>query len=198
MSLIENMARRFPAPMDMIQEIERLKEQKYSNVVIGEKLDISDTFVAGLLALKHSGEERLLDAALKGKIPLGVATEIAKAEGIEAQRELLKAYESKQLNQASIRAVRRIIEQRRFLGKARRDDPPRKRDRTTAEGLVNAYKRHVQRQKLLVKKAKICEARLLFVVNALKSLVTNENFINLLRAEQLATMPDYLAARLKQ
>ena len=198
MSLVENMARRFPAPMDLIHEIERLKEQGYSNAAIGKKLDINDTLVAGLLALKSSGEERLLDAALKGKVPLGVAMEIAKADGIEAQRELLKAYEGKQLTQASIRGVRRIIQQRHFLGRARKHDSPQKRGRTTAEGLVNAYKRQVQRQKLLVKKAKICEAKLLFVINALKNLVSDDNFVNLLRAEQLTTMPDYLAERLKQ
>jgi ParB family chromosome partitioning protein len=39
---------------------------------------------------------------------------------------------------------------------------------------------------------------LIFVVNAVKRLIADENFINLLRAEQLATMPDYLAASLKQ
>jgi ParB family transcriptional regulator, chromosome partitioning protein len=31
-SLVENMARRFPAPMDLLNEIERLKAQGYSNV----------------------------------------------------------------------------------------------------------------------------------------------------------------------
>jgi ParB family chromosome partitioning protein len=49
-----------------------------------------------------------------------------------------------------------------------------------------------------VKTAKICEAKLIFVVNAVKRLIADENFVNLLRAEQLATMPDYLAARIKQ
>jgi ParB family chromosome partitioning protein len=198
MSLIENMARRFPSPMDLIQEIERLKEHGYSNVAIGKKLDICDSHVGGLIALKNAGEERLLDAAIKGRIPLGVAIDIATADGAEAQREFLNAYERRQLNQASIRAVKRIIQQRRFLGKARKNAPDRKRDRTTADGLVNAYKRQVHRQKTLVKTAKICEAKLIFVVNAVKRLIADENFVNLLRAEQLATMPDYLAARIKQ
>ena len=62
---------------------------------------------------------------------------------------------------------------------------------------MSAYKRQVQRQKLLIKKAKICEAKLVFVANALKQLVADENFTNLLRAEDLETMPDYLATRLK-
>src|SRR6204780_1672994 len=42
-SLVENMARRFPKPLDLIREIERLKTQGYSNVEIGIKLDISDS-----------------------------------------------------------------------------------------------------------------------------------------------------------
>ena len=56
-----------------------------------------------MIALKKAGEERLLDAALSGRIPLGVAMDIAKADSVETQRELLKAYENKQLNQVSIR-----------------------------------------------------------------------------------------------
>ena len=56
---------------------------------------------------------------MQNKIPLGVAIDIAKAEGGEAQRELLKAYESGQANQFSLRAMRRVIEQRRLLGKKR-------------------------------------------------------------------------------
>jgi ParB family chromosome partitioning protein len=78
MSLVENMARRFPAPMDLIHEIERLADRGYNKVTIGKKLDISDVMVGGLLSLKKMGEERLLDAAIKGKIPLGVAIEISK------------------------------------------------------------------------------------------------------------------------
>ena len=51
MSLVENMARRYPAPMDLIMEIERLKKQGYSNLAISKKLDISDTQVGGLLVV---------------------------------------------------------------------------------------------------------------------------------------------------
>jgi len=43
------------------------------------------------LALRGAGEERLLDAAVRGRIPLTVATiDIAKTESPEMQRELLK------------------------------------------------------------------------------------------------------------
>ena len=195
-SLVENMARRFPAPMDLIREIERLKGQGYSNLAISKKLDISDDMVGGLLALSKAGEDRLLDAALKGKIPLGVAMDIAKTESVETQRELLKAYEKKQLNQVSIRIVKGLLHQRSCFGKTRNRSSERKKTKTSADGLVNAYKRESQRQKLLIRKARICESRLLFLVTAFKKLLADENFVNLLRAEGFPTIPKYMADKI--
>ncbi|MEI7956982.1 MAG: ParB N-terminal domain-containing protein [Verrucomicrobiota bacterium] len=63
MSLVENMARRYPAPGDLIVEIDRLKQAGYSNAAIGKKLDLVDSMVSGLLSLRNAGEERLLTAA---------------------------------------------------------------------------------------------------------------------------------------
>ena len=196
-SLIENMARRFPAPLALIREIERLKTAGYNNGEIGEKLGMAGATIGGFIALKNAGEERLLDAATSGRIPLGVAMDIAKTNNVETQRELLKAYESKQLNQASIRTVKRLIDQRRFIGRLRDANSRPSRNRlTSAESLVNAYRRESQRQKLLVRKAKICEAKLVFIVTAFNKLLTDENFVNLLRAESLSTMPKYLWTKL--
>jgi ParB family chromosome partitioning protein len=195
-SLVENMARRLPPPLALMNEIERLKEDGYSNVEIGEKLDMDDNTVGGYLALKRAGEERLLDAAINGRIPLGVAMDIAKADSPELQRGLLKAYESKQLNQCSIRTVKRLMDQRRFVGKERDRDKGASRRRTSAESLINAYKRESQRQKLWVKKARVCEAKLMIIVTAFSKLLADENFVNLLRAESLADVPKYLHDKL--
>ena len=195
-SLVENMARRLPPPLALMNEIERLKADGYTNVDIGKKLDIDDSTVGGYLALKRAGEERLLDAAINGRIPLGVAMEIAKADSLEMQRGLLKAYESKQLNHCSIRTVKRLLDQRRFVGKERDKDKGKRKTRTSAESLINAYKRESQRQKLLVKKARVCEAKLMFVVTAFGKLLADENFVNLLRAESLADIPKYLHDKL--
>jgi hypothetical protein len=40
--------------------------------------------------------------------------------------------------------------------------------------------------------------RLLFIVTALRSLLADENFTTLLRAEDLDTMPDYLGEQIKK
>ena len=195
-SLVENIARRYPARMALLHEIERLKAEGHNNTEIGKKLDISDSTVCGYLGLKNSGEERLLDAAVTGAIPLGMAMDIARAETPEMQRELLNAYQSKQLNAVSVRVVRRLMDQRRFLGKNRDTDARVQECRTSAEGLINAYKRESQRQKLMVKKAKVCDARLVFIVTAFKKLIADENFITLLRAESLSDMPKSLHDKL--
>jgi ParB family chromosome partitioning protein len=138
----------------------------------------------------------------QGRDGVGVAMEIARTDSVEMQRELLKAYESKQLNQFSIRAVKKLMEQRRFFGKQRGSvgRNPRK-NLTSADSLVNAYRRQSQKQKLMVKKAHVCEAKLLFVVTAFSKLVADVNFETLLRAESLPTMPkaigDKVAAQRK-
>ena len=195
-SLVENMARRLPSPMELINEIHRLKKQGYNNTDIGRKLDIDRPTIIGLIALKKDGEERLLDAALNGKIPLGVAIDIAKADGAETQRALLKAYEKKQLNQASIRDIKKLMEQRRFMGKQRGSGGRGSRkNRPSAENLVSAYRRESEKRKLLVRKARLCEERLLFVVTAFGKLTANEHFVTLLRAESLATMPKVLGEK---
>ena len=185
-SLVENMARRLPSRLALMNEIERLKADGYSNVEIGKKLDIADGTVGGYIALKKAGEERLLDAAINGKIPLGVAMDIAKADSPELQRELLKGFESKELNQFAIRTVKRLIDQRRFVGKGRDTDADKKKSRTNADSLINAFKRESQKQRLIVKKARLCDAKLVITVTALGKLLGDENFFNLLRAESLA------------
>ena len=193
-SLVENIARRYPATMDLIREIERLRADGYTNHQISEKLDISDTMVSGLLSLKKAGEGRLLQAALAGKIPLWVAIGISKADTAEMQRELLKAYEGKQLNYMSLRMVRRLIEKRRLLGKQNKDGP--RSSRTSAETIVANFRKETERQKLMIKKSRICDARLLNVVTAFNKLVADEHFLTLLRAEALETMPKFLWSKL--
>jgi len=194
-SLVENIARCHFSPMELILEIERLLKQGYSNTLISKKLGIKDTTVSGLLTLRNAGEERLLKAVVGEKISLQIAIEIARTDGIETQRELLKAYENNQLNYAAIRTVKRLIEQRRLVGKQCGGSLPRK-NKPSAESMMSAYRRESQRQNAMVKKARFCETRLTFAVTAFNKLLTDEHFVTLLRAESLLTMPKYLWSKL--
>jgi len=157
---------------------------------ISERIDVDMTTINGLLSLKRAGEQRLLDAALNGRIPISVAVEISRTEGIEMQRELLKACEGKQLTQAALRTIRRLMDRRRLIGKHRGNGPRNpKPTRTSADSLVNMYRRESQKQRLMVKKARICEAKLLFAITALRRLMADEHYMTLLRAEDLPSMP---------
>ena len=61
--------------------------------------------------------------------------------------------------------------------------------------MLRTYNKEVQRQKVLVKKARLCETRLRFIHAALGDLFRDENFVNLLRAEGLDTAPKYIRDR---
>jgi ParB family chromosome partitioning protein len=65
----------------------------------------------------------------------------------------------------------------------------------TAQKVLRAFHQEMNKHRLLVKKAKVSETKLLFIVSALKSLLRDENFVNVLRAEALDMLPQYLAAQ---
>jgi ParB family transcriptional regulator, chromosome partitioning protein len=104
----------------------------------------------------------------------------------------------KSVTPGNIRVVKRLMDKRRFLGKQSRleEPPPQSKVTTTADRMVLAYKRESQRQKELIRKARICEARLVFIVTAFNQLLASDPFVKLLEAEDLATMPQYLWSKL--
>lgn len=66
---------------------------------------------------------------------------------------------------------------------------------TSSSSLVRTYKREVERQRKMVRKAGHAHQRVLLVVQGLKKLIADEHFVNLLHAEGLDTLPEYLAER---
>jgi ParB family chromosome partitioning protein len=54
----------------------------------------------------------------------------------------------------------------------------------------------VDRKRILIRKAETTRSRLVFVTEALCKLLADDNFVNLLRAEGLDTLPNNLAARI--
>jgi ParB family chromosome partitioning protein len=198
MSLVENVARRMHSPVELLREISTLKARGYSTTEIAKKIDLGKSYVAGICHLLDHGEERLLAAVDKGRVPVSVAMQISDADEAGIQQALCDAYEDKTLRGRKLLTVRRLIEQRKMNGKRRCTGVRKKTDRLpSAESLVNVYRLEADRQKLLVKKARLTENRLLFVVSALKKLLKDENFLTLLRAEGLDTLPEYLAQKMQ-
>lgn len=194
MSLVENVARCHPTSMDLVREIRSLRDRGYTQADIAAKIHISDGYVCMLLRLVDRGEERLLRAVERGEIPIGVATEIAVSDDASIQQSLTEAYMSKQLRGKGLLVARRLVEERRTRGKAMlKSDGRAGRPKITTDELLRRHRKEIQRQRRLAKKARVTELRLVFVSNALKRLLSDENFVTLLRAEKLDNMPEYLA-----
>ena len=193
MSLVENCARRQHRAIDLIQEVGTLRSRGYDDRQIAEKIGVTPEYVKMIATLLERGEQRLITAVENGLIPLNLAIEIARSDDEGAQQALTQAYSEKKLRGKKLVAVRRLLEQRqrrgRHLAQSRRDGPRRP---LTSESLVRVYRQEADRQKLIIKKAEITQSRLLFVVEAIRTLRADDNFVNLLRAEGLDSMPEYL------
>lgn len=198
MSLVENVARRQIRPVELLREISNLKARGYSTAEIAKKIDVTRTYAAGIVHLLKHGEERLLYAVEKGRIPLSVAMQIADADEEGIQRALCQAYEEKTLRGRKLITVRRIIEMRKAIGKTSTPGARRKNDQLrSAVGLVRVYRQEADRQKLLIKKSQLAEHKLLLIVSAVKKLFQDDNFVNLLRAEKLESLPAPLAEKIQ-
>ncbi|GGY48717.1 chromosome partitioning protein ParB [Parvularcula lutaonensis] len=196
MSLVENCARRQHRPIDLMREIGTLRERGYNDRQISDKIGVSPDYVGMIAGLLERGEERLVTAVETGLLPLNLAIDISKTDAEGAQRALMDAYTQKKLRGKKLAAARRLIEQREARGKKihpkqyGRDG--RNRRPLTSEALVRAYQKEADRQKLLIKKAELTQGRLLFICQAFRTLLEDDHFVTLLRAEGLETMPSYL------
>jgi ParB family chromosome partitioning protein len=200
MSLVENIARRTPKSLEFAREVQALSDRGYNQPQIAEKLDVSEAYVSMLLRLLKHGEERLIRGVERGEIPMAVAADIAAADDDGVQKSLREAYESGKLRGQALMKARRLVEQRRNRGKTlNRDKNSRSATKrtVTADSLVRTYNKEVQRQALLVKKARLCETRLTFIQTALRDLFRDEYFQNLLKAEGLDTAPKYIRDRVR-
>lgn len=198
-SLVENIARRRIRAIDQIHMIQWMHDQGNSTADIASKTGLTESYLQGILKLIKHGEERVLDAVLHGRLPITIAVSIAGLDDEGSQRILHEAYERKEMKQSSLTHFRKLVEHRKCFGlNYSNDSRNRARKRTSADGLILAYKRETQRQRLMVKKAQAAESRLLSLTAAFKALLADENFATLLRAENLQTLPKFLVERVKE
>ncbi len=196
MSLVENLARRRHQPMELLKAIDELVKRGYSEKEIATKIGLSRKYVQMIRLLLDEGEERLLAAVESGHIPINVAIDIAETDEVGAQEALAQAYQDGHLRGKKLIVAKRLVVQRQRRGKAfrygRSGSSPSSTGLSSAQ-LVRAYEQEAERQRMMIKKAEITQNRLLFIVEAIRQLIADENFVTLLRAENLTTMPRPLA-----
>ncbi len=199
MSLAENIARRQYRPLEILADIESLRQRGYGPEAITHKTGLSAQYVNNIIFLLERGEERLIEGVQKGQIPLTTALEIAKAGDTnkELGTVLQAAYETGQLRGRQLIEAKRLVEKREALGPAVSHGPvPKATPTISPSSLVRTYQKEVERKKKMVIKAEYSQNKLLVVIEALRSLFSDENFVNLLRAEGLDSLPTPLAERI--
>lgn len=197
MSLVENLARRQHRAVDLLRDIGGLKQRGYSETEIAHKTGLSVAYVKGVTRLLEKGEQRLLRAVEADLIPISVAVEISESDDQGIQEALQNAYENNLLRGKKLIAARRLIEQRRLLGKKLKVGPHQNNQGVlSSTKLLRTFQEDADRKRVLIRKADRARAQLLFVTEALRTIYADENFVTLLRAEQLDSLPRNLAQRL--
>jgi len=196
MSLVENLARRKHTALDLLRDIRGLKERNYTATEIAKKTQLSIKYVRGVLRLLDHGEHRLLRAVESKKIPVSVAVEIAEANDSEVQDVLRQAYQDNVLRGAKLKAVKRLVAARSKNGKGPVSFEGKSKKPVSVESLLKTYQDDVDKKQILLRKATSTRDELVFITEALRTLLDDDHFVTLLRAEGLESLPHNIAQRL--
>ncbi|MGE5203470.1 MAG: plasmid partitioning protein RepB C-terminal domain-containing protein [Acidobacteriota bacterium] len=197
MSLVENIARRKRDKFDLLSAIAGMHERGDTAAEIARKTGLAPSYVADILILLREGEQRLISAVEQGWLPIRLAIELCRTDDAGLQKALVAAYESGTLRGDQLLHVRRLVERRATFGKNFRRGS-RGIPHKSPQALVRAYQAEVRRQRLLIKKAELNERRLIFIITALRTLLSDENFATLLRAEGLDSLPKQVVDQMRE
>ncbi|RUS66701.1 Chromosome-partitioning protein Spo0J [Saezia sanguinis] len=202
MSLVENIARRQHRPIDLMKEIGRLRDRGHSDSHIAELIGVTASWVNTISGLLERGEEKLLAAVETGLIPISMATDIAKSSESEIQSLLADAYEQGFRGKKLI-TLRHLLESRAQKDKLIRVNSigtgsQKKKKKMTAADFRRLFEQEAGRQQLMIKKATYTHDRVVFSIQALKELLSINSFMQLLKREQLSSMPKLIQTRLQQ
>jgi ParB family chromosome partitioning protein len=89
-----------------------------------------------------------------------------------------------------------LVEVRQRHGKGRAASYEKSRKSLSDETLLKTYQNDDERKKILLRKATATQSEMLFLTQSLWALLSDENFIMLLRAEGIANIPKTIADRL--
>ena len=197
-SLVENCARRQHHAIDLLQDIGAMRDRGHSVPEIAAKTGLSTEYVYGVAHLLKNGEKRLLRAVESGHIPISVAMDIAMSADQDVQRALQNAYDKGLLRGKKLIAARRLVELRQRSGKGHSSTYTRVADKVSPGELVRAYEADSARQREMVRRARGTHDRLMLITESIRRLLSDADLVALLEREDLATMPDRIAGRLKQ
>jgi ParB family transcriptional regulator, chromosome partitioning protein len=190
MSLVENIARRPPTNNDLVNEVKALKSRGYEIREIAAKLGNDPEYISAIVHLIEHDGASLVAAVEARRLSLTIAAFIASADDPSIQSALSEAYESGQLRGARFKEAKRIVA--RFAAMRTTNGRTTGKPKISGEELVREYQRRTQEQKALVKRATLIREKLVLMKSAMRTLLEDDHFVALLRAEQLQHAPEQL------
>jgi ParB family transcriptional regulator, chromosome partitioning protein len=197
MSLVENIARRNNSALELLQSIKYLKSQGYADDAIAAKTNLGKDYIRGIIRLLEEGEEYLVNAVEKGRIPLYQALNIAAEDDASVQTALTEAYESGALSGKKLVLVQKIISRRNHYGKGI-SAPPREKAYLSAEDLIAAYENGAREKKRLLAQSNYIKDVLDYTAMALRQLLNDVHFTNQLKAVGMNEIPLHVTDLLKR
>jgi ParB family chromosome partitioning protein len=197
MSLVENIARRNGNALELLQSIKYLKSQGYADDAIAAKTNLGKDYIRGIIRLLEEGEDYLVNAVEKGRIPLYQALHIASEDDAAVQRALAEAYESGALSGKKLVVAQKIISRRKHYGKGL-STPQRDRAKVSAEDLIAAYEKGAKEKKRLLAQSNYIKDVLDYTAMALRQLMNDVHFTNQLKAVGMNEIPLHVTDLLKR
>ena len=192
MSLIENIARRNNSSLELLQSIKNLKNLGYDESEIAAKTTLGREYIHGIIRLLDKGEERLVNALEKGRIPIYIALKIATEDDAVVQRALAEAHETGQLSGSKLITVQKLLDRRKLYGK-KLFGPSKQKSIQSTEELVAFYNSSLKSKKRLLAQADYIKHILMYSTAALNQLLNDIHFSNQLKAEGLNDIPKQLS-----
>jgi ParB family transcriptional regulator, chromosome partitioning protein len=189
MSLVENIARRTGSALELLQSIKYLKKMGYEDDAIAAKTNLGKDYIRGIIRLLEQGEEYLVNAVEKGRVPLYQALNIASEDDSTVQRALTEAYESGALSGKKLVTVQKIISRRKHYGKGLSSSQRNSTKVISAEDLIAAYEKGAKEKKRLLAQYNYIKGVLDYTSSVLGQLLNDIHFTNQLKAVGMNEIP---------
>ena len=190
-SLVENIARVPPRSMWFAREVKRMHDSNYPLAEISNITGFSEGYLRGYINLVEKGEERLIKGVEAGLFPISFALLVAKSDSSSIQNLLMDAFDNGIVNSTNFPTVRKMITLRdnKYLNTIKRKGTFAPKVQYSVEQLKTDIKRVTQQKEAFVNEASTKENRLLVLLEDLKTLRDNQDYIDLATSEGIGTMP---------
>ncbi len=194
-SLVENIARVTPGTMWFAYEVKRLHDSGCTFEQIGKITGYTETYVRDFVRLVEQGEERLIKGVEDGFFPMYFAIQVAQSDNSTIQNLLMDAFDNGIVNSNNVSTVRKLIASRfehrgvPLKSKGNHTPVPMVPTLYTMDQLKSDISAATKEKEAFVREASFRENRLLMLLEGLRSVWTDPDFVNLVMSEKIGPIP---------